>query len=53
VCVSLNANRVGELGRAFEVAGGESRPLPVRRDGKWLEVTVPRLTVHGLIVWDR
>jgi len=53
VCVSLNANRVGALGRAFEVADGESRALSVRRDGQWLEVTVPRLSVHGLIVCER
>jgi hypothetical protein len=53
VCVSVNADRVGPLSRAVEVAGGERRPLATRRDGRWLEVTVPRLSVHGLIVWER
>jgi hypothetical protein len=53
VLVSVNASRVGPLTKAAEVSGGEARPLPIRREGRWLEVLLPRLSVHGLVLLER
>jgi len=53
VRVSMNATRIGPVTRATEVSGSEARALPIRRDGQWLEVVLPDLPVHGLIVLEQ
>ena len=48
VSFALNERRIGLVRRVVTVQSGE---LPIRREGKWLWVTVPRLKVHEVLAW--
>lgn len=50
VPICINEERIGMVKRAFRLSGNEE--LPMKRDGEWLEVMVPRLTVHEMIVLE-
>jgi Alpha-L-fucosidase len=50
--LSINTSRIGPVASATEVLGAEVRPLPVQREGQWLEVVLPTLSVHGLVVLE-
>jgi len=52
VTLSVNSGRLGPVSRATHVAGARAEALPLRRDGQWLEVVLPSLGVHGLVLLE-
>jgi hypothetical protein len=46
---AINEKRTGPIRRA---SLGDGRELPIKKDGKWVTVTVPQLTVHEAVVFE-
>lgn len=46
VSFSVNEKRVGPI---RQVVSGDGTELPMKRNGKWLRITVPRLKVHEVL----
>jgi hypothetical protein len=47
---ALNESRTGRITQAITADG---RRVPIRRNGKWITVTVPELKVHESVLFDR
>lgn len=52
ITVSINERRIGHVRRAFQASGYKKVKLTVQRDTPWVEVKIPELKVHGLIVLE-
>ena len=52
ITLSINERRIGHVKRAFQVAGRKKEKLTVQHNGPWVEVKLPELGVHGLIVLE-
>jgi hypothetical protein len=53
VAVSISEARIGRVSRAVEVTeAGAEVELAITREGPWVEVRVPRLGPHGMVVLE-
>ena len=52
VPVSINERRIGRVKRAYRVGGNKKIKLTMERDGEWVEVSIPELIVHDIVVFE-